>query len=156
MNKFLNERIIPFEGTESFKLGMKLEDVRAILKSNKIPFNQTLQSNKDTTDKVPWIFITIDDSITFCFAKEVMYEIYFENNYTGKLPNGGYIGMDFEELRRIDSSIYYNDEEEDFGSKDGYWIVDDIETKKVSMLTIFLPEVETEEFYNYDWVEKYL
>ncbi len=42
MNKFLNERIIPFEGTESFKLGMKLEEVRMFLKSNKVPFNQTI------------------------------------------------------------------------------------------------------------------
>lgn len=46
MNKYLNEKITPYVGTESFKLGMKLEEVRKILKENKIPFNQTEQSNK--------------------------------------------------------------------------------------------------------------
>lgn len=156
MNRYLTERIIPFEGIESFKLGMKIEEVRSILKANKIPFNQTEQSNKGTTSNVPWVFITVDSSLTFCFAKEVMYEMYFENQYSGRLPNGVCIGMDSEELMNIDSSLMYNDEEEDFESQEGYWVVDDVLAKKVVCITIFLPIVETESFYNYEWVNEYL
>lgn len=94
MNKYLNEKITPYVGTESFKLGMKLEEVRKILKENKIPFNQTEQSNKGTTSAVPWVFITIDSSLTFCFAKDVMYEsdlvidIIDERSYVRKLQIG--------------------------------------------------------------------
>ncbi len=156
MDHFLMESIVPYEGTKTFKLGMKLEEVRTILKSNKIPFNQTEQSNQGTTSNVLWVFITVDASLTFCFAKEVMYEIYFENQYTGTLPNGGCIGMDLEELMRVDSSLSYNEDEEDFESKKGYWVVDDVSTKKVTCITIFLPVVETESFYDYKWVDEYL
>ena len=156
MNKYLSERIIPYEGIESFKLGMKLDEVRQILKNNKIPFDQTMQSNRGTTSEVPWIFITIDSSLTLCFAKNVMYEMYFKNDFKGKLPNGGYIGMDMEQLEKLDPLLEYNDDEEDFNSKNGYWILDDIDTKKVAIITIFLPIVEKEEFYSYEWVNDYL
>jgi hypothetical protein len=47
MNKYLNEKITPYVGTESFKLGVELEEVRKILKENKIPFTGEL--NKWTT-----------------------------------------------------------------------------------------------------------
>jgi len=155
-NSLLSENITPYVGLETFKLGMKLEEVRTILKANKIPFNQKIQSNKDTTEKVPWIFISIEESVTFCFAKDVMYEIYLENSYKGVLPNGGYIGMEFRELQEIDPSLVYNDDEEDFESKEGYWVLDNLDTKKVESITIFLPEVPSQAFYTYQWVEKYI
>ena len=85
-----------------------------------------------------------------------MYEMYFQNNYKGTLPNGGYIGMNFAEMEKIDPTLEYNDDDEDFSSKDGYWLLDDIDTKKVVTITIFLSVVETDDFYDYEWVNEYL
>ena len=85
-----------------------------------------------------------------------MYEMYFQNNFKGTLPNGGCIGMDFEQLEKIDPTLKYNDDEEDFNSKNGYWVLDDIDTKKIVTITIFLPVVETDAFYEYEWTNEYL
>ena len=64
--------------------------------------------------------------------------------------------MNFAEMEKIDPTLEYNDDDEDFSSKDGYWLLDDIDTKKVVTITIFLSVVETDDFYDYEWVNEYL
>ncbi len=147
--------MVPYVGTDTFKLGDSLESVRDYLKENKVNFSQSIDLNKGCVPEVPWIFIEISDSITLCFVKDVLFEIVFENNYMGQLPNGGLIGMKMVELEVLDPTLEYNDDDEDFISKSGYWVVDDIETGRVTSITIFLPEVELDTFFRYEWVEKY-
>ena len=151
----LNETIIPFKGTNTIKLGMSLSEIRAYLKDNKIPFNQTMDSNKYCTPPIPWIYITVEKSLSMSFVDEVLFEISFENEYMGKLPNGIGIGNSMEELEKQDSSLEYNDDDECFVSAEGYWIIDDIDTGKVQTITIYLEEVNSEEFFEYEWTKKY-
>ena len=80
----LNENILPYVGTDTFKLGDNLCNIRQSLKHNKIKFNQRIDPNKGCEPEVPWIFIEIENCITLCFAKDILFEIVLENDYTGK------------------------------------------------------------------------
>lgn len=151
----LNENILPYVGTDTFKLGDNLCNIRQSLKHNKIKFNQRIDPNKGCEPEVPWIFIEIENCITLCFAKDILFEIVLENDYTGKLPNGVFIGMKMSELEEIDKSLKYNEDDEDFVSKNGYWIEDDLDTGKICSITIFLPEVDSEDFFKYEWIDNY-
>ncbi len=153
---YLFDDIVPYVGTDTFKLGDNLESIRKVLKQNKVPFNQSVDPNKGCEPEIPWTFIEIDDSITLCFVKDVLFEIVFENRFEGKLNNGVRIGTDMSEVKRVDDTLEYNDDDEDFISRQGYWIVDDIDTGKVNTITVFLPEVDEPNFFKYEWVEKYL
>ncbi len=154
---YLMETITPYDGLESFKLGASLENVRSELKLHKVPFNQTVDSNKSCTVPVPWTHIRIDNSILLTFATDILFRIYVEGDFKGTLPNGGCIGMDFAQLQSIDTSIQYNDDEEDYYSQEGYWIDDDVETKRVSGITVFIPELEDDDaFWTYEWTKKYM
>lgn len=152
---FLKDNIVPYEGTNTFKLGVKIDDVRHYLKTNKIHFTQSVDPNKGCKPEVPWTYIEIANSITLCFVKDILFEIVFENNYVGKLLNGACIGMNISELERVDPSLSYNDEDEDYISECGYWVEDDLDTEKISSITVFLPEVCDDNFFNYEWVKKY-
>ena len=75
MIDLLKENIVPYKGIDTIKLGMTLSDVREYLKKNRIPFNQTMDSNKDCTPPIPWIYISIEDSISMSFVKDVLFEM---------------------------------------------------------------------------------
>lgn len=156
MIDLLKENIVPYKGIDTIKLGMTLSDVREYLKKNRIPFNQTMDSNKDCTPPIPWIYISIEDSLSMSFVKDVLFEMSFEGNYLGRLTNGVGVGTDMEALEGIDSSLEYNDDDEMFVSDGGYWIIDDIDTGKIKTITVFLEEVDSDDFFDYEWVSKYL
>jgi hypothetical protein len=156
MIDLLKENIVPYKGIDTIKLGMTLSDVREYLKKNRIPFNQTMDSNKDCTPPIPWIYISIEDSLSMSFVKDVLFEMSFEGNYLGRLTNGVGVGTDMEVLEGIDSSLEYNDDDEMFVSDGGYWIIDDIDTGKIKTITVFLEEVDSDDFFDYEWVSKYL
>ena len=151
-----NEIIKPFVGIGELKLGMSLNEIRNYLKENKIPFNQSIDPHKGCTPERPWVYIKIYNSITMCFAKDIMFSILLEEGYTGKTENGLYIGMKMADAEKIDSTIEYNDDDEDFISSMGYWINDSIETGLICAITIFISEAkDSTTFFNYEWVEKY-
>lgn len=152
----LTETIIPYIGTDTFILGMNLMKARTILKENGIPFSQWIDPHKGCTPEIPWTFISIaEKSILLTFAEGILFEITFEQNYSGGLANGIHIGTNMEEVNRIDPSLKYNDDDEVFVSRSGYWIEDDLDTNKIMSITVFLPEIEQEDFFEYKWVEKY-
>ncbi len=154
--KYLDERIIPYEGLDTFKFGMSLESVRSELKDNHIAFNQCTNTKDDSHPEIERVYIKIGDSISLYFANSILYEIILENDFRGVLPNGCCIGFDMDELETIDRMLKYDDDEEAFISSAGYLIIDDIETKKVSLIEIYIPEVENEEeYFTYEWLKKY-
>ena len=156
MNGLLKESIIPYQGIKSLKLGMTLSEVRAYLKQNKIPFNQTMDSNKNCTPPIPWVYITIDSSLSLSFVKDILFEMSFEANCTGRLPNGIGIGDDMKKLEALEPNLEFDDDDECFVSENGYWIIDDIDSGKIQTITIFLKEVDSDNFFDYEWTEKYL
>ena len=156
MTSLFSEKIVPYHGIDTITLGMTLSEVRNYLKNNKIPFNQAMESNKECTPPIPWISITVDDSLSMSFVKDVLFEISFEGKYAGTLPNGVGVGMSMKELEDIDDTLKYDDDDEMFVSENGYWIIDDIDSGKVKTITIFLEDVNSDDFFDYEWVNKYL
>lgn len=74
----------------------------------------------------------------------------------GELPNGIKVGMNMDEVKQIDDTLQYNDDDEDYISKMGYWIEDDLDTKKVTAITVYVREAEdSESFFKYEWVDTY-
>ena len=156
MINILEETIKPYIGIGKIQLGMTLSDIRAMLKETKTPFNQTVNPNKGCTPEVSWTYIKIFDSVTMCFAKDILFSIVVEGKYKGKTTNGLYVGMKMSDAEKLDSTIQYNDEDEDFISKEGYWIEDEVATGLVCAITIFIPELDSNDFFKYEWVKKYL
>lgn len=156
MNNILEATIIPYYGVGELRLGMSLTAIRALLKEAKIPFDQTLNSNKGCTPEVSWTYIKIYNSITMCFAKDILWSIVLEEDYKGKTENGLYVNMEISEAERLDCTLEYNEDDEDFISQNGYWINDDVESGLITAITIFIPEAkDSDKFLSYDWVGRY-
>ncbi|MCR5544875.1 MAG: hypothetical protein K6F30_00160 [Lachnospiraceae bacterium] len=152
----MNENIIPYQGLDSFKFGDKLESVRHILKKENISFNQCMGEKQYIHPELKNEIIIINDSIKLYFIDGVLFEIGLENEFKGKLPNSICIGMDIDKAKNEDLDLEYDDDDEAFVSAKGYTIIDDIESKQVSYIEIYVPEVEkSEEFFEYNWLERY-
>ncbi len=156
MINILNETIKPFYGIGEIKLGMSLTAVRNALKESNIRYNQTVNPNKGCTPEIPWTYIKVYDSVTMCFAKDILWSVVVEADFKGKTENGFYIGMKMSDAELIDATLKYNEDEEDYISEAGYWINDDVETGLISAITIFIPEAKDDDvFFSYAWVDKY-
>ena len=156
MKSYFSDSIIPYTGIDSFRFGESIEEIRKELKDNKITFNQSVDPHKGSTPEISWTFIEIGKSITLCFVKEILFEIVLENAFEGELPNGIKVGMNMDEVKQIDDTLQYNDDDEDYISKMGYWIEDDLDTKKVTAITVYVREAEdSESFFKYEWVDTY-
>lgn len=148
----LEEKVIPFEGLGNIKLLSSIDDIKDYLKTNNVNFKIEYQSNKGCEPEIPWTMIHIENSITLSFAKGKLWEIFLEENYSGSLPNGIKIGMKMDEALKLDSTLKYDDWNEDFHSDKGYWIEDNLENNTVLSITIFIKEVLDEDlFYKYEW-----
>lgn len=155
MNKYIKEMIIPYTGTESFEFGAKYSSVKNMIKAEHLSIKQSERSNKGCEIDWPWTILTVENSITLVFVKDILFEIVFVNSFEGKLPNGCCLGMSLNELKKLDNSLEYNDTEEDYYSNEGYWItVNDV--GNVDSITIYVKEIAEPEFYKYEWLKKYL
>ena len=152
----MHDIIKPYIGTEVFKLGANIDDIKFYLKQNRISFVQNIEPNKGCVPEEPWTFFEIDRNIKLCFVKKVLFEIVFENKYLGRLENGITIGIPFSQAMQIDETLEYNDDDEDYISQHGYWLEDDLENGNVSSITVFLPDVNEDDFFTYEWVKKYI
>ncbi len=155
MNNYFKELIIPYEGTQSFRLGAKYGDIKKLLKGEHLRFRQIERSNRGCEVEWPWIILIVEESISLVFVKDILFEIVFEGMYSGKLANGACLGISLKELETIDDSLEYNDFDEDYSSSEGYWVTDD-ELGNVNSITVFVKEIEESNFYKYEWLEKYL
>ena len=147
-----NWDIVPFEGIGTFKLYSSIEDIKKILDDEKISYYEEIRDHKDFTPPVPWTIIHIDNMFSFSFAKDKLFEISVKGNFNGSLPNGLKVGMSMEEANKIDSKLEFNDWDEIWESPIGYWIEDEIDTKKIIVITIFIKEIlNFDEFEKYNW-----
>ena len=145
----------PFVGVGNVKLLSELDDVRAYLKSNKIPHQMEVWPNKGCTPEVPWTVLRVEGCLSLFFAKGLLWKIEAERGYEGSLPNGIRIGMKMDEAERIDGTLEYDDWNEDWNSKLGYWLVDSVETKEVEILCVFIKELLDEDLFDtYAWAEQ--
>ena len=150
----LKQNSYPYEGLDEIKLLSSITLVKDYLKQNSIKYTTEYQSNKGCVPEVPWIIIHIGNSISLMFAKNKLWQIYLENDYSGSLPNGINIGMKMEQALTIDPSLQFDDWNEDYISLKGYRIEDNLDDNTVLSISIFIKEVENDDtFFSYEWAK---
>ena len=147
--------IKPFVGYNNITLKMNIEDVKKILTLENTKFVCEHWPNKGCIPEVAWDIIRINDKISLFFAKDKLFKIYFENDESACLDNGITYNMAIDEAMKIDSSIRYDDWEEEYISENGYWLETDVETEKIISISILNKQNENDdEIYRYQWCEK--
>lgn len=142
----------PFKGLDSIKLYSSLDEVVSYLENNNIKYDKTIWSVEGETIPNPWTILEIKGIMRFVFAKNnKCFEMVALENYKGKLPNGVCIGMDLKEVFDIDNTISFDEFEEYYSSKDGYWFEDDISTNKIVSITIIIKEINNKDFDECKW-----
>lgn len=145
-------KIVPFVGYDEYNFSMTLKAVREKLKKKQIAFKQEHWDNKGSTPEVAWDIIRLDTGLSMFFAKNRMFKMYFEGSGTWELENGISTGMLLTKAKEIDDSIKFNEDEEDFESKNGYWIEEDVKSGLIASIAIFIPAcLDDDFFYSYKW-----
>ena len=147
--------IIPNVGIGNIKIGMKFNDVIKILKDNKIIYSTGVEPNKGCNPEVAWVTIFIKKYMNLRFAKDILWQIYFEEDFEGKLQNGISIGTKIDDALEIDKLLEFDDWNEIYYSKIGYWLIDSLDTNEIIEISIGIPEILDDEFDNYKWVKRY-
>jgi hypothetical protein len=154
--RLIEEKIIPYKGLESFQFGDKLESVRALLKEQHIPFNQSMGQKEYSHPELKRETIKIFDCIELYFLDGILYFIGLENDFKGRLPNGICLGMNMNEVKLADEELQYDEDEEVFVSPQGYSLAEGIDTNMVSYIEVYVPEVENDDtYFEYNWLKKY-
>ena len=144
--------VIPYQGVDDITFNMSFNEVKDLLRRKGLKFHTEHWPNKGCSPEVAWDIIRLGDDISIFFAKNRMFKIYFENNFDGSLSNGIALGMLIEDAEAIDPTIKYDDWEEVYTSKSGYWLEDDVESGRIITITIFIKELEDDEvFFKYEW-----
>ena len=145
----LTTQIIPYEGTGIFKFSESYETIKSKLNELKIPYSEEIWDG--TGYEIQWTVITVEESVRLFFAKNKLFKIILQNNFKGSLPNSINLDTDIEEAQEIDETLMFNDWDEIFESDNGYWVEDNLDTKKLLSISIFIPAVERDDFYEYNW-----
>ena len=148
-----NEPIIPFVGIDSIKLYQNIDAVKSILRLNRISFREEIWSADSETVPNPWTVIIVDGIMSLFFAKnKKLFKMVFWEGYCGSLHNGISLGMTIDEAEALDASLSFDDWNEIYQSDNGYWIEDNIETKTVMSVSIFIKELLDDDSFDYcDW-----
>lgn len=148
--------IVPNVGIWNIKIGMKFNDVIKILKDNKIIYSTGIDPNKGCTPEVAWVTIFIKKYMNLRFAKDILWQINFEEEFKGRLVNGISIGTKIDDALKIDKLLEFDDWNEIYHSKVGYWLIDSLDTKKIIKISIGIPEIlDDDKFDSYEWVKRY-
>ena len=145
-----NEKIIPYEGTQSIKLYQSLDSVRSFLRMNRVPYREEVWSAENETVPNPWTVVVIENVMSLFFARnKKLFKMVFWNEYQGALSNGISVGIPIQEAVDEDSSLEYDDWNEIYQSANGYWIEDDLDTKRVMSISIFIKELLDDDAFDY-------
>ena len=147
----LTTPIIPYEGTGIFKLNSSLDEVKELLKEHDIIYDEETRINRYNSKDPPWIIIEIENIMEFFFAKNRLFKMILKGNFSGSLPNGINLDTTIDEAQKIDPNLIFDDWDEIFISDNGYWVDYDEDTKKICWITIFIPVLERDDFFEYNW-----
>lgn len=148
----MSKIIRPFIGVDNYKLLSNEKEIVNILKTEKVSFEKEIWSNDECTVKEPWTVLRADNSMSFFFAKDKLFKIFMQTGFDGALPSGISIGTDIEDAQKTDKTLRFDDWNEDWSSDEGYWLEDDIDTKNIISITIFIKELLDDDLFDkYEW-----
>ena len=141
----VNAPIVPFEGLGGIKLYSTKDSLINIL------------SLTDIREKILWSDIAREYNIQnkialqFLHANNKLFKIVALPEYKGKIFGKIGIGMTETELLEAEPSFVYDDFEEVWVSNKGIFIEMDPETNTVMWISVYIPELETEDFKKGEW-----
>ena len=143
---FYDDNLVPFKGTESFALYQNIATARKTLAAADVGYTEEVWGSSSETVPNPWKVLIVEGVISLFFAKnDKLFKIVAWENYTGCLPNGIRAGMNIADAIELDSSLSYSEWNEDYESESGYWLEDDIDTKAIMSISIFIREALDED-----------
>lgn len=136
-----NAEIIPYIGMGGVYLYRTIEELHNILQDNnavKIDLHNG------------WTKYIIKDimELYFCNKNNKLFKMNTLSGYKGKLFNNIYVGMSKKDLLATDKSFKYNDFDEVYESNKGVFIETDVIVDTVKYITVYIPEMEDEDFDN--------
>lgn len=142
--------LLPFKGTESFGLYQNIEAARETLDASGVGYTEELWESSSETVPNPWKVLIVEGVISLFFAKNnKLFKIVAWENYEGCLPNGIRTGMSIAKATELDSTLLYSDWNEDYESELGYWLEDDVDSKTIISISIFIKEALDEDTFDY-------
>ena len=146
------QEIKPYIGIDDIKLYSSLDEVISYLDNNNIKYEKSTWSVEGETIPDPWTILEINNTMKIAFAKNnKCFEIVALEDYKGKLPNDICIGMNLDEALKLDKTISFEEFEEYYSSKKGYWFEDDLTTGKIISITIYIKEINDKDFDECKW-----
>ena len=142
--------LLPFKGTESFRLYQNIEAARETLDASGVGYTEEVWESSSETVPNPWKVLIVEGVISLFFAKNnKLFKIVAWENYEGCLPNGIRTGMSIAKATELDSTLLYSDWNEDYESELGYWLEDDVDSKTIFSISIFIKEALDEDTFDY-------
>lgn len=145
----LTTPIVPYKGTGIFELNASCDEIKAHLENLNAAYDESTLAANDTDP--PWTILDIGGNFELFFAKNRLFKIILKGNFTGSLPNGINLNTTIDDAEEIDPTLEFDDWEEIYESANGYWLEDDLQTRRLRWITIFIPALERDDFFNYDW-----
>ena len=140
----LNAPIVPYKGLGGIGLYTSQKALTEFLKVNnaisRMLFEDTIRYE-----------IKDECLLFFNVANDKLYKLTATGNYKGSVFDKIRIGMTEEELLEAESSFIYDDFEEVWISDKGIFIEMDPETNKVMWISVYVSELDTEDFEKGNW-----
>lgn len=140
----LNAPILPWEGLGGIKLYSHISKFYTLLNQEKV-----------TTSLLGKYLVKYEISdkldLWFNIVNGKLFKITTLKSYTGKLSNGIKLGMHIDKVLKIDSSFEYDDFEEVYCSPKGIFIETDPVTHTVIWISVYIKELEENNFIEGNW-----
>ena len=136
--------IVPFEGFGEIKLYRTRDELHELLEGEAV---EAEIINND------WIQYDIQNSVELFFhlKNNKLFRITTLDNYQGKLFEKIGVGTTEKELLEVEPSFVYDDFEEVWESEKGIFIEMDAETNTVRWISVYIRELDDENFENANW-----
>jgi hypothetical protein len=137
--------IIPWEGMGGIKLYSTIRELRELLEF-KDDVNATVYHNM-------WVKYEVADAMELFFhlANGKLFKITTLEKYQGKLFGEIGVGTLESDLQILEPSFVYEDFEEVFESEKGAFIATDPMSKKTTWISVFIKEMNDEDFDKANW-----
>ena len=136
--------IVPFEGFGEIKLYRTRDELHELLEG------EAAEAEIINND---WIRYDIQNSVELFFhlKNNKLFRITTLDNYQGKLFEKIGVGTTEKELLEVEPSFVYDDFEEVWESEKGIFIEMDAETNTVRWISVYIRELDDENFENANW-----
>lgn len=136
--------IVPFKGFGEIRLYSTRDELQELLKKEDVE-SEIIHNN--------WIRYDIQNSVELFFhlKNNKLFRLTTLDNYQGKLFEKIGVGTTKKELLEVEPTFVYDDFEEVWESEKGIFIEMDAETNTVRWISIYIKEIDNEDFEEANW-----